>query len=983
MAETLFDLLDTSRADVDDEIRIGPTDWDPYLVPGEAARMVVGGPGTGTTRFLCETVVRAVANGTRPERILALAFSRRGVGDLRSRLVDRMGPAGHRVDVTTSHSLAMRLVEQHAALLGWNEPPSPMTGVEQEAVVARLLAAEPPGAWPAPFRDLLSSEALAAELTDFLLRSSEQMLTPDDIAAFDRADWRAIPDFLRRYDALIRSEARLDYGLALVEALRLASTEPDLLAMFDLVVADEYQDTAPAQAALLMACVGANTGFVVAADPYQSIFSFRGADIANVYSFSHDVTASLGRRTERIVLDTSMRVPTEILDAAVAVTARELPGGAGKVRSARSGGTVSCHEFATVGDEAEWIAADVERIHLLEGVPLERVAVFVRSEGPFLADLVRSLERRGIRHTHSDARLVDEPAVRFVHDLVRAATRTDDGPAAVRRVLLGPFVHAPQGLVSSLDDDPDSWPAWIRRHLPRRAPIADLLEDATWCNEFDAPSGLWHVWSTVPGLADVAVDPGSGRHRRTWSAYAQALERAMTRGRHHTLGEQVELATSVGFEADTLLSVTEGGLTIASLHQAKGTEFDVVFIADAVEGKLPDLRHRDSLLGVRHLHPHVPSTTADYVTFRLDEERRLAYTAMTRATSRVVWTATVATEHGGGTGPSRFMRLVAPTTPVREDHEPLTPRALVAAVRRTVADPTAGAVARLAGVSFLASGAGGRHDPLGVYGVRRRGTDHGVRPPELHLSPSHASEYDTCPRRYAIERYLLFLDDDSPYLRIGNVVHTSLERAETAAIQAGQRRSSLEDAIAALDAVWPTSGFDDDHIGDAWYRRAERILRALYEGWPSEGRAVRLEVPLSATIEGVPWRGRADRIEQQGSGLSIVDYKTSAHAMAIDEAAVSLQLGFYVAAALGDPEIADLGTVDRASFWYPAAQPTRSGIATRHLGMAHLDDVVVRLGEITRSILAEEFHPTPSRNCGRCSVRAICPAFPVGREAFA
>jgi superfamily I DNA/RNA helicase/RecB family exonuclease len=983
VAETLFDLLDAADHSIAPETRIGPEEWDSSLSPGEAARMVVGGPGTGKTSFLCETVKRAVVDGAEPGRILVLGFSRRGVDDLRTRLVERIGPAAHRIRVTTSHSLAMRLVERHTETLGWARPPSLLTGVEQEALVASLLADEEPGAWPIPFRDLLTSETLASELTDFLLRSHEQMLTADDIEAVARADWRAIPSFIRRYERIARADGRIDYGLVIAEALRLAHLDPDRLREFDLVVADEYQDTVPAQAALLMACTGADTGLVVAADPYQSIFSFRGADIANVYSFPSDVQAALGRATERIVLDTSFRVPEAILSAAVAVTARELPGGAGKVHSLRPGGTVSCHEFATIGEEAEWIASDVERMHLLDGIALERIAVFVRSDGPFVADLARAFARHGIRHTHSDQRLVDEPVVRFVADLVRAAVRDDDAAPAMRRVLLGPFVRAPQGLVSTLDDDPDTWPAWITDNLAAQAPIAGLLEDATWATESDAPTGLWHVWSTVPGLAEVAVDPSGDRHRRAWSAYSQVLERGLARGQRRTLLEQVELAGSVDFEADNLFDLTNGGVTVATLHQAKGTEFDIVFIADAVEGKLPDLRHRDSLLGVRHLHPHLPAATADYVTFRLDEERRLAYTAMTRASSRVVWTATVPSDHGSGSAPSRFMRLVAPTTPVAVDTEPLTPRALIAAVRRTVADPTASPVARLAGISFLAGGAGGHHDPFEAYGTRLRGPDRGTVPPGLRLSPSQAHEYDRCPRRYAIGRFLLSLDDESPYLLIGNAVHTALERAEAAALAAGNDRSSLRDALDALDAIWADAGFADDQVGAAWHRRARRILETLYDGWPTSARTVAVEAPLEATIGDADWSGRADRVERAGTTLRIIDYKTSASPVTRDEAAVSLQLGFYAHAAAADPAIAALGTVGGASFWFPAAKPNRSGIATRDLDMDRLPEVVGRLGDIAAAIRAEAFDPTPNRDCDRCTVRSVCPAFPVGREAFA
>lgn len=984
VAETLFDLVDDGLGAADVEHRIEPDDWPSFLGPTEAARMVVGGPGTGKTQFLVETVARAVADDVDPSRILVLAFSRRGVEDLRRRLIERIGPEAHRILVATSHSLAMRLVERHAAELGWERPPTLLTGVEQEALIADLLTTEDPTRWPAVFHPLLTTDTLASEVTDFVLRAAEQRLEPTDIGRRGRAEWRAMPDFVERYAGHLRTNGRVDYGLILTEALRVAEIEPERLHTFDLVVADEYQDTAPAQAGLLMACVGPATELVVAADPYQSIFSFRGADIENVYTFPDDVRATLDRSCERVVLTTSIRVPDEIMAAAVAVTSRELPGGAGKVLSRRTGGVVACHEFSTIAAEAEWIASDIERVHLLDGVDLERIAVFVRSDGPFAADLARALDRRGIPHTHADERLVDEPVVRFLRDLVRAAAGPESDEASMRRVLLGPFVRAPRGLVSTLPDDAADWPTWIRERLPGQTPIADLLDDHGWCSDADAPTGLWRVWSTVPGLAHTAVDPTTERHRRAWAAYAQGLERVRERGVGRTLREHVELADAVDFEADTLVAVTDGGVTVATMHRAKGTEFDVVFIADANEGTFPDLRHRDSLLGVRHLQTHLPTATADYVGFRLDEERRLAYTAMTRASGRVVWTATVPTHQSHGSVPSRFMRLVAPSTPARTQSEPLTPRSLVAAVRRTVADPEAPPAMRLAGVSWLASGAGGHHTPRDSYGIRRRGSDERTRRDDVRLSPSQAVAFDRCPRRYAIERFVIRRDDDSPYLRVGSAVHEALEIAEAAAIGEGRERSTAEEAHEALDDVWVDHGFGDDRVGEAWYLRARRIIDSLYEGWPSSAAGIAVEVDLEIEIEGVAWSGRVDRIERSGRIISIVDYKTGTTPMTKADAAESLQLGFYALAMTdaGATDGLDDRRVNGAEFWYPAATPNRSGIPTRSLDVARLDEIRDRLADITRAIVAEDFTPTPGRDCARCPVRRVCPAVPVGREAF-
>lgn len=966
---------------VSSERRIDPDGWADAVAPVGRPQIVVGGPGTGKTSFLCDRIAAAVASGTDPSEIVVLTFSRRGVVDLKNRLGLRLGNTAHRITVATHHSLAMRLVEAHSAELGWGHPPALLPGAEQEQLVANLLEREDPADWPASFRPILATTAMAADVTDFILRNHEQLGTPASVAEAGRDQWRALPHFLERYDDALHRKGRIDYGLVIADAVRLLEADSSVSA-FTFVAADEYQDTSPVQARLLMALGSDATDLVVAADPYQSIYSFRGADINNVFDFPARVREELGEEAERLVLTTSFRVPVELLDAAVSVTARELPGGAGKVLSTRSGGSVSCHEFPTNAEEAEWIATEVERLHLTEGIALERMAAFTRSHGSFVDDLARSLERRGIAHTETEERLADERVIRFLHDIVTAAVAEDDvASAALRRVLLGPFVRLGQGQVSRMPDgDVTTLSDWIRGLGPHLTSLADLLDEPSWCTEAPASIGLWHVWSSLPQLARVATDDPFDRDRRAWSAYAQVLDRLGRRDEHMTLEDHAALSARFDFEADSLFSVDDAaGITIGTLHTAKGTEFDVVFIADAVEGALPDLRAKDSLLGVRHLNASLPTATADYVTFRLDEERRLAYTAMTRSTGRVVWTATAATDEGNGSTPSRFMRLVAETTTPASASDPLTPTAMIAKLHRVLADPEAAAVDRLAALGFLSAQPTATH-PLDRYGTRRSGPDHGVITTALRLSPSQAKSYQDCPRKYVSERYLLSAVDESVHMRLGTLLHTVLERAEQDALDRGDERSTAAAALVILDEIFDNAGFGDDSVAAAWKRRAATLVTNLYENWPSAGAPVLLEIDLEADIDGTPWRGRADRIERSGTSLTVVDYK-SGRTATLDEAKTSIQLGFYALAAMEDPRTAGLGTVDAAEFWFPKEVQKR-GIATRSLDMDQLDTIRAAMVAIASAINAEQFAPTPGSHCRNCPVTSTCPALPQGAEAF-
>ncbi len=969
---------------------MSPQDWSQHTALAGHPQIIVGGPGTGKTQFLVARVASAVHEaGIVPEEIVVLGFSRSGVTDLTRRLVDALGPPAYRINITTYHALAMRIVEANAVDLGWEKTPTVLTAAEQEQLVAELLLKEPPGAWPAGYRALLDSRIMAGEVTDFILRCHEQLVSTNDLASMADPRFVAMSGFLTRYNERLDAEHRTDYGRIISEAIVALERWPATTAPLRLVVADEYQDSSPAQAEMLFLLAASCRDLVVAADPYQSIYSFRGTDIANVFSFPADARDRIGIEAERIVLTTSFRVPTEILDAAVGVTARALPGGAGKVLSTRTGGSVASHTFATTSHETEWLASDIERVHLLDGVPLERIAVFTRSNTDFGVELASALERRSIPHSFTESRLVDEPIVRLVHDLVIAAGAGEEADLAIARVLTSPFFSLPYGTVNDmtrLAASGTSWSDLISQRVPDGAPLAALLVDPTWAIDVPAPVGLWHVWETLPQLIDVALDETRARDRRAWSTFGQVLTRLVERSPGATLADHSDLVSGTDFEADPLFTfrtLDDGGVTLSTLHRAKGTEFDVVYIANAIEGELPDLRARDSLLGVRLLNPHVPADTSDYIAFRLDEERRLAYTAMTRATSRVVWTATSNDQDHQGSQPSRFLSLVAPVTRPRHNTEPLTPRSFEASLRRTLKDPTASPIDRLAAIDVLTRGAElGLANPLERYGTLERGPDDRIGPETLRLSPSQAMAYEACPRKFAVERYLLPRDDTNDFMRFGTLIHAILEEAEKAALDDGRDRSTRREAQGCLDRLWGDSGFDDDAVGRSWRARAEETLDNLYDLWPVSGRPVSLEQDLTLAVAGVDWLGRADRIEQRGAELVVVDYKTSGQAVTVAEAAESIQLGYYVLAARTDENLRSLGPVTGAEFWYPRAKPTKASIAKRAFDQGSLRTVATRLEEITTAISAEAFDPLVSRTCSGCAVALVCPARPEGREAF-
>ncbi len=981
------------------ETRVEAGNWGSQVADTDGYQLVVAGPGTGKTEFLIERVSHIIRSGlAERDQILALTFSRRAAGDLRKRIESSIGGSTTPIEATTFHSMALRLIET----VGGGERPSPLTTPEQVALVRDLMQSEDRSLWPITYQGVLGTAGFAEEVADFLMRCAERLLSPADLAerAVGRADWKGLPGFYHRYLDAMTERKRIDYGTLLVRAVEaLDSVEGHAISnRYRYVLVDEYQDTSPAQAEIARLVAGPSGNLTVTGDPYQSIYSFRGAELRNIEEFqrSHpEVT--------RIVLERSLRVPPQIMEAALrVVSAGELPGAAGFVAPASHAGRVETYIFDQETAEAEWIARQVERaIHVDRTRPSD-IAILMRSKREMLNEMSRALTRRGIPHNRPDRRLVDHPAVRVVADLVTVATLDTaagsppsnptieaDINAAARRLLLGPLVGATLGRLREMLVARLHLRGWseIVAEQQGLGDLARVLEDASWALAVPAWDGFWHIWTQVAAMASVVDDPERSDWRRAFASFSQVLDRQADRNPDLTLQEFFEYAEDESFEATPLIghSAPTDAVVLTTLHQAKGLEFEEVFIANAVEGVFPDLRRSRRMLRPELLSPERTTDPAAQSQFQVQEEMRLAYTAMTRARRRVVWTATDAGVDQGEQRPSRF--LVAASSadvlsdigrPTESESPPVTVAEAETRLRRIASDPGDGMPQRLAAISVLAKSPIGAWSAARFAGVAEKGPDRPILGSTLTMSPSQADGYNRCPRLYAIERRLRVGDPTSPHMHLGSLVHKALEDAEREIIGTGEAHNTKSAAFDALHRAWGQVDFGTPQQDKAWRERAESIITKLYDAWPKSGAVpIELERQVALEIDGVLWRGVIDRLEESPDGLRVVDYKTSATPPVLEEAAVSMQLGFYalaVSASSDGPEVV------AAELWYPAHKS--KALTVRGLDLDRLAEVEAAMRVVTARIAQEDWEPRVSSACKKCAFKSSCPAWPEGRGAF-
>lgn len=968
--------------------------------------LVVAGPGTGKTRVVVERASRLIERGlAAPENLLVLTFSRRAAAEMRDRLHERLAVSYSEFFVGTFHSLALSLLTRHYDRLGYTARPALLTSEEQWARVARMIRSDAPALWPAGAgRRRLRS--FVGDVFDFVLRAQESLRSPDELRAIGAADpdWGERVAFLERYRSSIRAANLVDYGGLMAGAVALLRDHDEVRAplgeRFRYLLVDEYQDTNPAQDRLLALLAGERPNLFVVGDPHQSIYAFRGAALANISSFEDRY------RAPRVELKTNYRAAPALVAATDALIARN--GATRTLRAAdeAAGGSVTGLRFRHAAEELDFVATEILRLHAEDGVPYSQIAILARSLrrlGPHLdgALALREIPRRvvggGIRlyeHAYVAPMLallrlaVEVPSDRAaeidaVGDVLASAL-FDVDPLAVRALQR----EARLGRRSMLDvcEDP---PAEAAPDDDARAGIGDFLGLRETLAEA-APAAradtlVWRIFDTLACFrALVARDDREALSaiREFYRTVVRFCERHPAPGNLTAFLETTE-AGDLG--EDPWLSVFDAGadaVTVTTIHQAKGLEFDVVFVPGLVDGAFPSLGRAGGLSAAALAGDPPPRDAARRLA--LEEERRVLYVALTRARRRVYATATEDPARPLEAAVSRFFAEV----PWTADERPPPARRFGSrldaerAFRRTLAAPGVASLDKALAVAGLrALGVGGstwwgarpvthNDEPLYASGIGRQ-------------SYSRLSHYENCPLQYLYARELALVEAEGYGLGFGSLAHRVLEAF--AALPSGeQTRERLRAIARAQHAETP---FQFRAVAHQALRELLAAVDNVFDlEWPPADERL-AEHAFEVDVGGVMLRGKIDRIDVVGGRLHVLDYKTGkSSGLTRDEAAEDLQLALYHLACTLDESLARRGPPASLRYLYIQqrkelkTKPPSLRAAEQPVAPGHADRTRERLGTLIDGIRSERFEFSPDADCGYCDFKTVCPRWPQGRS---
>lgn len=635
----------------------------------EGPLLVLAGAGSGKTRVLTHRIAHLVEDlNVAPWQIMAITFTNKAAAEMRERLQSLIGGGARGMWVSTFHSMCVRILRTDCERVGFAKGFTIYDDSDSKRLVEQIMDELniDKKRYPIPaLRNRISQAKNDLQVAEVFAEK-----TSDQVGQVAARVYTCLQERLRQLNAF-------DFDDLLLYTWLLLKNHPDVLAAyqnrFRYLMVDEYQDTNHAQYVLTQLLAAAHKNIMVVGDDDQSIYSWRGADLRNILDFEKDYSEA------RVVkLEENYRSMGNILAAANAVIANNLTRKPKKLFTSKpAGDKISVYSATDERDEGRWIASEIEHQHG-EGMSYNQIAVFYRTnaQSRMLEDMLmragvpyrliggtRFFDRAEIRDVMAYLNLVVNPAndvaahrvinvpkrgigkttVEHIDYVARETGITflqaaelciaDDQIRSATRKAIAEFValiHEAQGYAGDLRK--------VVEAIVDKAGLIRVLEAENSDDAAGRIENIQELFGVVDEYAQTHDDADALFEPPTAEDAPEADDEPPVRTfQANSLPDFVEWVT-LRTDMDTVAEDGEA-ITMMTIHAAKGLEFDCVFVAGMEES----------------LFPHGNSSQDSQ---GLEEERRLAYVAITRARKKLYLTNAFTRQIFGQSSanpPSRFI----------------------------------------------------------------------------------------------------------------------------------------------------------------------------------------------------------------------------------------------------------------------------------------------------------------------------------------
>jgi DNA helicase II / ATP-dependent DNA helicase PcrA len=849
---------------------------------GAGPLLIVAGAGTGKTTAITRRIANLIAQGTRPDAILALTFTDKAAGEMEER-VDRLLPYGYYdLWISTFHSFCERILKQHALDIGIPNDFKLLDPTQQWLLIRQNLGQfeldyyKPLGN-PTKFIYALlkhiskakDEEISPAEYLEYAEKLKVDAEDPDSEEEVKRT--KEVANAYSTYQRLLLENNSLDFGDLINYALKLFRTRKRVLSQyqnkFDYILVDEFQDTNFAQYELVKLLSEGKNNLNVVGDDDQSIYKFRGASVSNIMRFRKDFPDA-----QQITLTENYRSTQNILDLAYNFiqlnNPERLESKLGIKKQLNSNikekGNIEVLCGQTLADEVDMVAKKIVEIQKREKTPWNSFAILVRANDQADA-FISKLSGLGIPYTYyANKGLYKKSIIVDILSYIKVILNHHEDMALYKVLTFEPFkvghndlsklLHFSHKKTLSLYEALTQAQLMPEISADSRAKINEILALIGKHSDMQSNKNIAEVFIHVVRDLKIAQrikeDTLENLENRElleqFYKKIEAFEADNTDKSTKSFMESLQYELEAGEEGKINFDPNQGpeSVKIMTIHSSKGLEFDHVFVVNMVNLRFPSTERREAI----ELPEALVKETLPEGDVHLQEERRLFYVAVTRAKKGIYFS--YASDYGGARTkkPSQFLVDIHLVSKPEKSAELLS--------RETVK-------------------------------VEPQMIDPELFMPET-FSYTQISDFKRCPMKYKY-RHLLHLPlPGSAHLSFGNTIHMTLEkflnmyrtRLESKQLDLFSKEAisevpPLEDLIQIYENVWVDEWYRDKKQKEQYRTKGRDILKTFYDGFVSDPLTPKyLEKSFRLKLDKYYFVGKIDRADSKENKLHIIDYKT-------------------------------------------------------------------------------------------------------------
>lgn len=950
--------------------------------------LIVAGAGTGKTTVIARHIVWKLQHGLKTNSILALTFTDKAANEMVERVESQLTLGYSDFWISTFHAFCQKILENHAIDIGL--PPEFKLLNETDAYL--LMRKNFDKFDLKYYRPLGNPTKFIHALVRHFLRAKDEAITPSeyleyaknvslnkDNPAFDADEQSRLTEIATAYNTyqkvLIDNNA-LDLGDLMFYTIQLFKKRPNILKkyrdQFKEVIIDEFQDTNIAQYELIKLLVPPNGNLIVVGDDDQAIYKFRGASVSNILQFKQDFPQS-----KEIFLTQNYRSRQNILNLAYKFIQKNNPNRL-EIRLEETAGTkLSKHlvanqegtgiiehlQFRSIDDEIHGVVKKIVATKEAQQNNWSDFAVLSRSNssGELIA---RECERQNIPYQFMALKgLYAKPIILDIVAYLKCLIYPHDSVSMYR--ILSSLYKLPGADIAEIlhtgKRKTDSLFYTAQNHLLLEKMTADgktILDK--FLVDFKNHSEVSKNYGVVELVTRVIFDSGiigqlsrvdDVRSRENISFIEQFLKRlkrfeeANDSNRLYQFLADYEIEIESGEEGSLNFDPETGPdmVKIMTIHAAKGLEFPYVFVTSMVEKKFPGAKRGGEI--------DLPAQLTKEIIYEgdehIEEERRLAYVAITRAKTGLFFSS--AEDYGGKLKrkPSRFLEemgfiINTDATNLKGDAKKVVLKDYNLVENQTV-KPTP---ARL--------------------------------PP--YLSYTQLAAYDKCPLQYKFAHILRIPIFGKPQFSFGKTIHASLERFMNLYIdklglvqtnlfggtESDKNLPSKEELLAIYDAAWHDDWYDDRESKEKYRDHGRKLLTNFYVDFVKQPpNTLYLEQDFKVRIGDVWIRGKIDRIDRNADGsVEIIDYKTGSPKGESIRAEDKKQLILYQIAVGQNQNL----KTSKLTYYY-LEDGSRLSFTAEASEVEKFEQSVL---DTVAKIRSNNFTATPGMHCNFCDFAKIC-----------